>query len=80
VIAKDQASNLIGSPERDFDNSGDITIQSADKSNNTITDKQLIKIKTSKMTHHNPFTKICGRSCTHFRWKKNPFKLFYRGM
>jgi len=33
VIAKDQISNLTGSPESDFDNSGDITIQSADKSN-----------------------------------------------
>jgi len=78
VITKDQASNLIGSPESDFDNSGDITIQPADNSNNTVNDKQLIKIKTKNgATQSIRYTKIC-RSCTHFRQKKYSFKLFYR--
>jgi len=42
VIAKNQASNLINSPEPDFDNFENITIQPADNSTNTISNKQLI--------------------------------------
>jgi len=82
VITKDQASNLVGLPEPDFDNSGDITIQLADNSNNTVSDKQLIKIKSPKMAQHNPFAtlKYAVEAVALFRRKKYPFKLFYRGM
>jgi len=58
VIAKDQASNLVGLLELDSDDSGDITIQPVDNSNNIISDKQLTKIKTSKMAQHNLFATL----------------------
>jgi len=36
-----QASNLVGLPEPDFDDSRDIILQPMDNSNNIISDKQL---------------------------------------
>jgi len=77
AIAKDQTNEFVGSPEPDFDDSGDITIQPADNFNNTISDKQLIKSKTSKIAHNNPLATLKYAVEALFRRKKYPFKLFY---
>jgi len=63
VIAIDQANIILVHltiPE--------ITIQPADNSNNIISDKQFIKIMTSKMvTQSIRYTKIRGQNCIFFR-------------
>jgi len=81
AIAKDQTNELVDLPEPDFDDSGDITIQPADNFNNTISDKQLIKIKTSKMAHTNPFAtlKYAVEAVPFFDGKNIPLNYFIEG-
>jgi len=52
-----------------------------DNSNNIITDKQLIKIKTSKMAQHNPFAtlKYAVKTVSFFDEKNIPLNYFIEG-